>query len=123
MIYNAAILKNGPWSGVEWAVWQRAVELASGKSPDEFIFLVPRGVTLPSPLPGGRIVYLPRYVGTRLGRIFYELLLMPRLVRRLSKVLSRKSNVGERGSGIRDQGSGIRGQGSGNRPTMQRMNE
>ena len=108
MIYNAAILKNGRWSGVEWAVWQRAVELARGKSPDEFIFLVPRGVTLPSPLPGGCTVYLPRYVATRLGRIFYELLLMPRLVRRLSKVESRKSNVGngERGMGNGERGTG-----------------
>ena len=90
MIYNAAILKNGPWSGVEWAVWQRAVELSSGKSPDEFVFLVAKGVSLPSPLPGGRIVRLPRFAGTRLGRIFYELLLMPHLVR---------SIVRERGMG------------------------
>ncbi len=88
MIYNAAILKNGPWSGVEWAVWQRAVELASGKSPAEFVFLVAKGVTLPSSLPGGRIVRLPRYVGTRLGRIFYELFLMPRLVRYLLSPIS-----------------------------------
>ena len=80
VIYNAAVLR-GRWSGVEWAVWQRAVELASGKSPDEFVFLVAKGVTLPSPLPGGRIVCLPRFAGIRLGRIFYELLLMPRLVR------------------------------------------
>jgi glycosyltransferase involved in cell wall biosynthesis len=82
LIYNASILR-GRWSGVEWAVWQRAVELASGKSPDEFVFLVAKGVTLPSPLPGGRIVRLPRFVGTRLGRIFHELFLMPHLVRYL----------------------------------------
>jgi glycosyltransferase involved in cell wall biosynthesis len=89
LIYNAAVLR-GRWSGVEWAVWQRAVELAKGKSPDEFIFLVANGVTLPSPLPGGRIVRLPRFVGTRLGRIVYELLLMPHRVR---------SIVRERGMG------------------------
>ena len=82
VIYNAAILR-GRWSGVEWAVWQRAVELASGKSPDEFVFLVADDVALPSPLPGGRIVRLPRFVGTRLGRIFHELFLMPRLVNSL----------------------------------------
>ena len=83
MIYNAAILKNGPWSGVEWAVWQRALELSGGASPDAFVFLVADGVRLPSSLPGGRIVRLPRFVGTRLGRIFYELFFMPRLVRHL----------------------------------------
>ena len=94
VIYNAAILR-GRWSGVEWAVWQRAVELASGKSPDEFVFLVADGVALPSPLPGGCIVRLPRFVGTRLGRIFHELFLMPRLVR--SIVRERGTGNGERG--------------------------
>jgi glycosyltransferase involved in cell wall biosynthesis len=107
MIYNAAILKNGRWSGVEWAVWQRAVELASGKSPDEFVFLVAKGVTLPSPLPGGRIVRLPRFAGSRFGRIFYELFLMPRLVRRESKVESRKSKVREQGTRNREQGKNL----------------
>ncbi len=90
-IYNAAILR-GRWSGVEWAVWQRAVELSSGKSPDEFVFLVADGVALPSPLPGGRIVRLPRFVGTRLGRIFHEILLMPRLVRSLIQSLPETRN-------------------------------
>ena len=97
MIYNAAILKNAHWSGVEWAVWQRAVELASGKSPEEFVFLVAKGVALPSPLPGGRIVRLPRFAGTRFGRIFHELFLMPQLVR---------SIVREQGIGNRKQGIG-----------------
>ena len=103
LIYNAAVLR-GHWSGVEWAVWQRAVELANGKSPDEFVFLVAKGVALPSPLPGGRIVRLPRFVGTRLGRIFYELLLMPRLVRSVieplnrSTVFSRPNREEERGN-------------------------
>ena len=115
MIYNAAILKNAHWSGVEWAVWQRAVELASGKSPDEFVFLVAKGVTLPSPLPGGRIVRLPRFAGTRLGRIVYELLLMPSLVRRESKIESRKSKVKEQGTGNRERGMGNGEQGTGNR--------
>ncbi len=91
VIYNAAILR-GRWSGVEWAVWQRAVELASGKSPNEFVFLVAEGVTLPSPLPGGRIVRLPRFVGTRLGRIFHEIILMPRLVRSLIQSLPETRN-------------------------------
>jgi glycosyltransferase involved in cell wall biosynthesis len=107
VIYNAAILR-GRWSGVEWAVWQRAVELASGKSPDEFVFLVAKGVTLPSPLPGGRIVRLPRFVGTRLGRIFHELFLMPRLVRSTVQPFNR-STVPHQPD--RDQGSGVRGQG------------
>ena len=115
MIYNAAILKNAHWSGVEWAVWQRAVELASGKSPDEFVFLVAKGVTLPSPLPGGRIVRLPRFAGTRLGRIVYELLLMPSLVRRESKIESRKSKVKDQGTGNRERGMGNGEQGTGNR--------
>ena len=87
VIYNAAVLR-GRWSGVEWAVWQRAVELSRGKSPEEFVFLVAKGVTLPSPLPGGRIVRLPRFAGTRLGRIFYELFLMPRLVHYLLSPIS-----------------------------------
>ena len=90
VIYNAAILR-GRWSGVEWAVWQRAVELASGKSPEEFVFLVAKGVVLPSPLPGGRIVRLPRFGGTRLGRIFHELFLMPRLVRSTVQPLNRST--------------------------------
>ena len=130
MIYNAAILKNAHWSGVEWAVWQRAVELASGKSPDEFVFLVAKGVTLPSPLPGGRIVRLPRFAGTRLGRIVYELLLMPSLVRRESKIESRKSKVKEQGTGNRErgmgngeQGTGNRDQGSAPRALLKRINE
>ncbi len=107
VIYNAAILR-GRWSGVEWAVWQRAVELASGKSPDEFVFLVAKGVTLPSPLPGGRIVRLPRFVGTRFGRIFHELFLMPRLVRSTIEPFNR-STVPHQPN--RDQGSGVRGRG------------
>ena len=82
LVYNAAVLR-GRWSGVEWAVWQRAVELSAGKSPEEFVFLVADGVALPAPLPGGRVVRLPRFAGTRLGRILFELLLMPRLVRSL----------------------------------------
>ena len=90
LIYNAAILR-GRWSGVEWAVWQRAVELSSGKSPEEFVFLVAKGVVLPSPLPGGRIVRLPRFGGTRLGRITYELFLMPRLVRSTVQPLNRST--------------------------------
>ncbi len=90
LIYNASILR-GRWSGVEWAVWQRAVELASEKSPEEFVFLVADGVALPSPLPGGRIVRLPRFVGTRLGRIFHELFLMPRLVRSTVQPLNRST--------------------------------
>ena len=105
VIYNAAIL-SGRWSGVEWAVWQRAVELSNGKSPEEFIFLVAKGVTLPSPLSGGRIVYLPRYVATRLGRIFYELFRMPRLVRKLGV-----RGQGSGKLGVRGQGSGVRSQG------------
>ena len=84
LVYNAAVLR-GRWSGVEWAVWQRAVELSAGKSPEEFVFLVADGVALPAPLPGGRVVRLPRFAGTRLGRILFELLLMPRLVRSLSR--------------------------------------
>ena len=104
VIYNASILR-GRWSGVEWAVWQRAVELASGKSPDEFVFLVADGVALPSPLPGGRIVRLPRFVGTRLGRIFHELFLMPRLVR--SIVRERGIGNGERGTGNGERGKNL----------------
>ena len=107
VIYNAAILR-GRWSGVEWAVWQRAVELASGKSPDEFVFLVAKGVTLPSPLPGGRIVRLPRFVGTRLGRIFHELFLMPRLVRSTIEPFNRSTVPHQPNM---DQGSGVRGRG------------
>ena len=107
VIYNAAILR-GRWSGVEWAVWQRAVELSSGKSPNEFVFLVAEGVTLPSPLPGGHIVRLPRFVGTRLGRIFHELLLMPRLVRSTVQPFNRSTVLHQPD---RNQGSGVRGQG------------
>ena len=102
IIYNASILR-GRWSGVEWAVWQRAVELASGKSPEEFVFLVAKGVALPSPLPGGRIVRLPRFVGTRLGRIFHELFLMPRLVRTI--VREQGTGNGERGMGNGERGT------------------
>ena len=90
LIYNASILR-GRWSGVEWAVWQRAVELSTGKSPEEFVFLVADGVTLPSSLPGGRVVRLPRFTGTRLGRIFHELFLMPRLVRSTVQPLNRST--------------------------------
>ncbi len=52
---------------------------------DALLFLAPRGTTLPTLPPGAEVVPLPRFTATRTGRIFYELFLMPRLVRRLAR--------------------------------------
>lgn len=84
LIYNAAVLR-GNWSGVEWAVWNTAAELAGSTPESEFVFLVPKGVKLPSEDLSPSVLRLPRFAGTRLGRIFYELFAMPRLVRSIMK--------------------------------------
>ncbi len=82
LIYNAAVLR-GRWSGVEWAVWQRAIELRRSSPQGVFLLLAPRGVALPDGILEDDVVRLPRFTGCRAGRIFHELFLMPGLVRRL----------------------------------------
>ncbi len=82
VIFNAAVLR-GRWSGVEWAVWQRAVELSQASRPGQFRLLAPLGVPLLGEIPEEMVLRLPRFTGRRLGRIFHELFLMPRLARRL----------------------------------------
>ena len=92
LIYNAAVLR-GRWSGVEWAVWQRAIELFRATQPGSFLLLAPRGVALPDGIPESAVLRLPRFTGFRAGRIFHELFLMPGLVRR---ILARRGGAGGR---------------------------
>ena len=92
LIYNAAVLR-GRWSGVEWAVWQRAIEFFRAAAPGSFLLLAPRGVALSDGIPESAVVRLPRFTGCRAGRILHELFLMPGLVRRL---LARHGGAGGR---------------------------
>lgn len=79
VIFNALVLR-GRWSGVEWAVWQRAQEL---KGEPGVRFLVAKGVDIG--VPEERCIRLPGFAGTRLGRIFCELFVLPIMFRGLSR--------------------------------------
>lgn len=83
VIFNALVLR-GRWSGVEWAVWQRARELQGEGANIRYI--VAKGVDLG--VPEGQCVRLPPFAGTRLGRIACELFVLPILVRRMLRGMS-----------------------------------
>ena len=83
LIFNALILR-GRWSGVEWAVWQRARELRSEYG--RIRYLVAKGVDLG--VPEEDCIRLPSFAGTRIGRIVCELLVFPFLLRGILRRLS-----------------------------------
>ena len=82
VVYNAAVLR-GEWSGVEKSVCQLARALsACSERPFDFTVLLPPDVPAVFP-PDVNVVRLPRRACGRVGRVLYELLEMPSLVRRL----------------------------------------
>lgn len=80
LLYNAAVLRP-PWSGVEKAVFSIAEALSALPGVDLKVLLphdAPTGA-----IPAASIVRLPRWAGTRTGRIAWELGSAPGLARRL----------------------------------------
>ena len=80
LLYNAAVLRP-PWSGVEKAVFSIAEALSALPGIDLRVLLphdAPTGA-----IPASAIVRLPRWAGTRAGRIAWELHHAPRLARQL----------------------------------------